>query len=165
MASRLAGERDADCSKSDKPLAIAGSEGMMVSYGRCCLPIPGDAIVGSISRGKGIVVHQDRGRTVADSLYNPERTIAVTWDEEVTGEFEASIRIEVINQAGVIAQIAAAVADAGASIEGITRQERDAHISIIQMTAGVKDRVHLARVMRRIRSQKPVLRISRGRNN
>ena len=165
VASRLAGERDADCSQSDKPLAIAGSEGMMVSYGRCCLPIPGDAIVGSISRGKGIVVHQDRCRTVADSLDNPERTIAVTWDEEVTGEFEASIRIEVINQAGVIAQIAAAVADAGASIEGITRQERDAHISIIQMTAGVKDRVHLARVMRRIRSQKPVLRISRGRNN
>ena len=165
VASRLAGERDAEGEDSDKPLAIAGSEGMMVNYGRCCMPIPGDAIVGSISRGKGIVVHQDRCRTVADSLDNPERTIAVAWDQEVNGEFEASIKIEVVNQAGVIAQIAAAVADSNASIEGITRQERDAHISIIQLIAGVKDRVHLARVMRRIRSQKPVLRITRGRNN
>lgn len=137
----------------------------MVSYGRCCMPIPGDAVVGSISRGKGIVVHQDRCRTVAEHLSNPERTIAVAWDKDSAGEFEAALKVEVLNQSGVIAQIASAVADAGASIEGITRQERDAHLSVIQLVAGVRDRVHLARVMRRIRAQKPVQRVSRGRNN
>ena len=88
--------------------------------------------------------------------------MAVAWDQDVQGEFEASLKIEVENQAGVIAQIAAAVADAGASIEGISREERDAQISVLQMIAGVKDRIHLARVMRRVRAQKPVLRISRG---
>ncbi len=165
VASRLAGERAADCEQSDKPLAIAGSEGVMVSYGRCCMPIPGDAVVGSISRGKGIVVHQERCRTVAEHLSNPERTISVAWDKDSAGEFEAALKVEVLNQSGVIAQIASAVADAGASIEGITRQERDAHLSVIQLVAGVRDRVHLARVMRRIRAQKPVQRVSRGRNN
>ena len=132
----------------------------MVTYGRCCMPVPGDAIVGLISR-KGIVVHQERCRTVAEHLNNPERFTAVAWDQDVQGEFEASPKIEVENQAGVIAQIAA-VADAGASIEGISREERDAQISVLQMIAGVKDRIHLARVMRRVRAQKPVLRIVAG---
>ena len=162
VVGRLTGDDETGSSDSSKPLAIAGSEGVMVSYGRCCMPVPGDAIVGLISRGKGIVVHQERCRTVAEHLNNPERTMAVAWDQDVQGEFEASLKIEVENQAGVIAQIAAAVADAGASIEGISREERDAQISVLQMIAGVKDRIHLARVMRRVRAQKPVLRISRG---
>ena len=161
IANQLSGETSAET--GDKPLAIAGTEGVVISYGRCCLPVPGDPIIGSVSRGKGIVVHRDRCRNIADTLTDPEKTVAVTWADKVQGEFEASLRIEVENMSGVIAGLAAAVSDSGASIEGISREERDAKISVVVMSVGVNDRQHLARVMRRLRAQKSVLAIGRGK--
>ncbi|MGB0956847.1 MAG: RelA/SpoT family protein [Litorivicinus sp.] len=161
IANRLSGELTADA--GDKPLAIAGTEGVVISYGKCCMPIAGDPIVGSVSRGKGIVVHHERCRNIADTLTDPERTVAVTWADDVQGEFETYLTIEVENTNGVIAQMAAAIADADASIEGITREERDAKLSVVRIAVSVRDRLHLARVMRRLRAQKCVLGISRGK--
>ena len=161
IANRLSGELTAEA--GDKPLAIAGTEGVVISYGKCCMPIAGDPIVGSVSRGKGVVVHRERCRNIAETLSDPERTVAVTWADDVQGEFETYLTIEVENTNGVIAQMAAAIADADASIEGITREERDARLSVVRIAVSVRDRLHLSRVMRRLRAQKCVLGISRGK--
>ncbi|QGG79203.1 RelA/SpoT family protein [Litorivicinus lipolyticus] len=161
IANRLSGELTAEA--GDKPLAIAGTEGVVISYGKCCMPIAGDPIIGSVSRGKGVVVHRERCRNIAETLSDPERTVAVTWADDVQGEFETYLTIEVENTNGVIAQMAAAIADADASIEGITREERDARLSVVRIAVSVRDRLHLSRVMRRLRAQKCVLGISRGK--
>ena len=152
---------DLDEAGNEKPLEIAGTEGVVISYARCCMPIPGDAIVGSVSRGKGIVVHNERCRNIANELSNPEKIVAVTWADKVEGEFETILRLEVENATGVIAALAAAVSDAGASIEGISREERDARLSVVEIHVAVAGRDQLSSVIRRLRVQRNVLRLSR----
>jgi len=146
-----------------RPLAIKGTEGMVVNFARCCRPIPGDAIVGFVSAGRGIVIHTEHCKNVAEYRNLPEKWIDVAWEEEVSGEFSAEIRVEVANERGVLATVAAAIADTGSNIENVAIEERDGQNTTLIFTIAVHDRRHLARVMRRIRHLPAVLRIARSR--
>ncbi len=146
-----------------RPLAIKGSEGLLISYGKCCRPIPGDPIVGHISKGRGMVIHHETCNNVSDIRDNPEKCVALTWDENLQGEFFTALRILVESETGVIAHIAKAVADADAAIDHIHREERDAKTSVIVLEVGVRDRQHLAQVVRWIRRVASVMKISRIR--
>ncbi len=146
------------------PLTIDSSEGMMITFAGCCRPIPGDPIVGHISSGKGLVIHQDTCRNIVELRNNPEKISQVNWAPTVTGEFLVDVRVEVASERGIIATLATRITEQGANIEHIKVHERDAHNSVINLCIGVQNRVHLANIMRRIRNMSFVLKIQRSKN-
>ena len=145
---------------SGKPLAIKGTEGMVVSFAKCCRPVPGDAIVGFMSSGKGIVVHQQNCPNITETS-SENRQLSVQWSDHVEGEYLAFMRIQVANQRGVLANLAATIADMSSNIENVNLTEKDGRISTIEFVVTVKDRIHLARIMKKLRSLPVVNRIWR----
>ena len=144
------------------PVTILGSEGMVVSYGKCCHPVPGDAIVGHISAGKGLVVHIETCNNMVEFRRRaPDEIIPVRWSDKVKGEFHAALRIDVKAQKGVIAEMAGVVASMDAGIDRIGVEERGAELSTVVLELSVRDRIHLARVMRRLRNLPRVTTIYR----
>ena len=132
-------------------ILITGSERGVISFAQCCLPIPGDDIMGYHTTGKGLVVHRLECPNVAEYRKSPERWVPVGWDRQVSGDFDAALRIEVDNSPGVLAQVAAAIAHADSNIDRVEYLERDARIAAIRFSIEVADRKHLAEVIRRIR--------------
>lgn len=144
-------------------LAIKGTEGMVVSYAECCLPIPGDPILGFLQSGRGIIVHRDDCRQLDRRADKAIKLIRLRWDEQVSGEFKAEITVEVANRRGVLAMLASAIADAEANIGNIQVDPRDGRHNDVHFSLIVRDRTHLARVMRRIRMNKVVVRLYRNK--
>ena len=162
LAAHQGAEEDQPVQKEEKgTLAIRGSEGMVMNYAKCCHPIPGDPIVGHISSGRGMVIHTDSCNNIAEIRDNPEKCVAVSWDPNVEGEFSVELRVELENERGIIATLATTITGAEANIEKISTVERDARFSIVNLSINVKNRVHLARVMRRVRAIKAVSTVSR----
>jgi (p)ppGpp synthase/HD superfamily hydrolase len=150
-------------SQSTLPLAIRGTEGMVVTFPRCCHPIPGDKIVGFVSAGRGLVIHREDCNNLSELRDRPDKWVDVAWEPSVDGEYAADVRMEVKNQRGVLATIAAAISETGSNIENVSIEERDGLDTSMSFTILVRDRQHLARVMRRVRNIPEVMRISRGR--
>ncbi|MFV8782988.1 RelA/SpoT family protein [Microbulbifer sp. SA54] len=156
-----AGTEEGEASHISSPLTIDAQEGMMISFARCCRPIPGDTIIGHISSGKGVVVHRDTCRNTSDLREHPENIMAVNWSPDVKGEFLGDVRVEVESERGIIARLATRITEEGASIEQIHVDEKDAQHSVISLTLEVTNRVHLAQVMKRLRNLPAVIRIAR----
>ncbi len=142
-------------------LAIRGTEGVVVNYARCCRPIPGDPILGFLTAGRGIVVHTESCHNVVKYRKHPEQWIDVHWEQGIKGVFPVGLRVEVKNQRGVLAMVAAAISELDANIDTVSIEERDGLSTAMDFTVEVRDRVHLAQIMRRIRSQETVIRIIR----
>ena len=153
--------RDEAPSNASAPLYIRGSEGMMVDFGKCCHPIPGDSVMGFVSTGRGIVVHTTDCKNLTEFADRPERWIDVAWEPRVNGEFPVGIRVDMADRKGVLATVAAAIAEMGANIENVNIENRDGLNSALNFVIGVSDRSHLARIMRRIRGIGDVSRITR----
>ncbi len=147
--------------KSQAPLAIHGTEGMVVSYGKCCHPIPGDQVVGVLSKGRGIVVHREGCRNLDQIRTQADKYIDVQWSSDASGVFVCEVRLDVSNKPGVLARTATVLSDEGANIQNVDLEDRDGiNMSIVYLIE-VKDRVHLASIMRRLRKVPNVLRIAR----
>jgi RelA/SpoT family (p)ppGpp synthetase len=144
-----------------KPIYIKGTEGTVVSFAKCCRPIPGDPILGYLSAGRGIVIHTQNCRNMPEYRKYPEKWIDVQWEKDIEKDFPVDLRVEVTNQRGVLAMVASAVAETGANIDNISIEERDGIFSAIDLTVLVENRRHLARIIRRLRRLERVLRISR----
>ena len=151
-------------SSEEAPLAIRGTEGMVVSFARCCNPIPGDPIVGFITTGKGMVIHQETCKNLAEHRGNSEKILHLTWDKNVSGEFTVELRVELEHQRGIIAQLATNITVADASIDKISVDERDGKISVVQLALRVRGRLHLSQLIKRIRVLQGVTRITRLKN-
>ncbi len=158
----LPGASGTDAARAE-PLPIRGVEGMSVSYARCCRPIPGDAIVGLFSRGRGIVSHRPICPNVREQSKRPDAWIGVEWSDDIKTTFEADIRLEVINRRGVFATLASVIAEEDSNINHVLVTARDDRNSAIRFTIEVGDRKHLARIIRRLRARRSVIRISRSR--
>jgi GTP pyrophosphokinase/guanosine-3',5'-bis(diphosphate) 3'-pyrophosphohydrolase len=143
------------------PLIIKGSEGMIVSLAKCCRPIPGDPIVGFFNPGKGIVVHLNECRNVAELRKKQLSGLDVEWDKQVSGDFSVEVRVELLNKLGTLAKVASAISRMRANIENVQITNQDSEISSDVITLMVKDRSHLANVMRELRKLSVVLKISR----
>ena len=161
IARRLLASEGEQAPSAEGPLAIRGTEGLVLNYAKCCTPIPGDPIVGHLSAGKGMVVHMDTCRNIADVRHNPDKCIQLSWSKDVTGEFNVELRVELEHQRGLIALLAGSVNAADGNIEKIGMDERDGRISVVQLVVSVHDRVHLARVIKKLRAIKGVMRITR----
>ncbi len=156
-------ESDSNPLAADGPLVIRGTEGLVLNYARCCTPIPGDLIVGHLSAGKGMVVHRDSCKNISEFRNNPEKCVPLTWAKDIDSEFNVELRIELAHQRGLIALLAGTISEADANIDKINVDERDGRISVIQLGIGVSDRVHLARIIRKLRALPGVSRITRMR--
>ncbi|MDH5396015.1 MAG: RelA/SpoT family protein, partial [Gammaproteobacteria bacterium] len=144
-----------------QPLAIKGTEGAVISYAKCCRPIPGDPILGFITAGRGIVIHTHDCKNVADFRDKPEKWLDVKWEENVQGDFPIDINLLVKSKRGVLARVAATIADMEANIENVNITERDGLHSTLSFTVMVENRQHLARIMRELRKMEEVTRIHR----
>jgi GTP pyrophosphokinase len=141
---------------------IHGSEGMAVQFAQCCRPIPGDPIIGIISKGQGMVIHTHDCSVIAKARHDPDRVLDVAWDPETRKPFEVSIKLIVANQRGVLAKVAAEIAEAGSNIQNVAVDPEDgSSYTNMFFTLQVSNRLHLARIMRALRRIPEVVRISR----
>lgn len=166
VAKRLV-DRDVEEGLSNKfnsPIVIDTHEGQVLSFAGCCYPIPGDPVVGHFSPGRGLVVHLDDCRNIAEFRHKPEVCVPVSWSAEASGDFQVELWVEVTMFRGVIAQLAARITSGSGGIETISLEERDASISKLKILLRVSDRVHLANIMRLIRLEPYVTKLQRGSN-
>jgi len=147
--------------KSQSALAISGTEGMVVSYGRCCYPIPGDQIVAKLNKGRGIVVHRESCKNLDPANKRSDNYIDVNWADDASGEFSCEIKLEIENKSGVLARTATVISDCGADIENVVMEDRDGFSMNLLFLIKVSDRLHLATIMRRLRRISSVMRITR----
>lgn len=153
---------DEDLVQPLEALLLTGEEGHVVSYAKCCHPIPGDKIVGYITAGKGIVVHRVSCRNLKEFRKYPDRRIDVAWDDNDRHHFSVEIRVEAHNQPGVLAQVASIISELDTNIEHVENIERDGNTSMLVITLQVSNRRHLARVIRRLRHKKVVISVHRS---
>lgn len=146
-----------------KPLTIKGTEGLVVTYAKCCYPIPGDLIIGNLAQGQGVVIHKERCHKIAKSKKMNNEYINVVWEDKVVGEFQVPIIVDVVNGRGVLASLANAIADSNANIINVHVDERDGSHNTVKFIVSVRNRSHLARIMRRLRMVNEVTRITRGK--
>ncbi len=166
-AQQLLGELVADQAQTageTQPVAIRGTEGFMLTYAKCCHPIPGDPIEGYLSSEKGVVVHRERCKNLNDMRGNSDRLVALRWDESVTGEYAVDLRIEVENRRGMIAVIATRINSMGVNIEKISTEDKDYQFTYVDLEMLVHNRIHLARIMKRLRTINAVRKVARIKN-
>jgi len=147
--------------QDSNPLVIKGTEGMVVNFPKCCLPIPGDKILGFVTTGRGIVIHHQSCPNVTEFRNHPEKWINVQWEPDITGSFQTNITIEVTNQRGVLAKLASAISEEQANIVHVEMKDRDDRYTTLKFVIEVRDRIHLARIMRKVRNINNVSRLFR----
>jgi guanosine-3',5'-bis(diphosphate) 3'-pyrophosphohydrolase len=162
----MAGEQGERHAKhTSKPLGtitIRGTEGMAVQFAQCCRPIPGDPILGFINKDKGLVIHTHDCPAIRKFRVEPEKWLDVEWDPDGKRLFKVNLKLAVANQRGMLAKIAAGIADAGSNIDNVSMEDPDdSAYSNVYFTVQVMDRVHLADLMRRLRKIPDVVRINR----
>ncbi|HXH54389.1 MAG TPA: RelA/SpoT family protein [Gammaproteobacteria bacterium] len=143
------------------PLAIRGTEGMVVSYAKCCRPIPGDVIAGFLSAGRGIVVHREGCKNLVEMHKSPEKYIFIQWSDKVIGEFQIELRVEVLSKRGILAILANKLSENEANIQNVHIDERDNRHNTITFLLSIQDRNHLAKLIRQLRQIKIVTRVVR----
>ena len=167
VARRLAGHEEIEedelpgTRSSRVKLSIKGTEGMVVNYAKCCRPIPGDTVTGIFNPGKGIVVHRQGCRNLGDFKKQGMNWIEMDWQEELETEFSTEIEVTVDNRRGVLATVASEISLLGSNIENVKTSERDGFSSILSFVIAVRDRVHLAQIMRHVYRLHSVLKVSR----
>lgn len=145
-------------------LAIKGTEGMAVNFGKCCYPLPGDPIFGVLSAGHGVIVHAEQCRNTVDfRRKHSDQCFAMRWEEDVHGEFQVGIAIGMENHRGALAKLAVAISEAEGNLEDIIVKEVDARYVTFHMLLSVLSRTHLAQIIRRIRQLRGVTKVTRHR--
>ncbi|MBL4764642.1 MAG: bifunctional GTP diphosphokinase/guanosine-3',5'-bis pyrophosphate 3'-pyrophosphohydrolase [Colwellia sp.] len=142
-------------------MPIKGTEGMLVNYGKCCRPIPGDSILAYLSPGKGLMVHQQGCRNIKG--HEPGALFPVKWDSDIDKEFIAKLRIEIINHQGALAQLTNVISKCGSNVNSLNSSEKEAGLYIIDMEITCRDRIHLANIIRKIKVMVDVQRVIRNK--
>ena len=161
VARRLVGD-SAEIPEKKSHVAIRGTEGLLVHFSRCCHPIPDDEVVAILSPGRGIVIHQTGCTNIRKlSKEEPQRVLPMEWDEEPQGEFKAALRLELFNHQGTLAALTSTIASSESSIINLQTEERENSVYVIDIELTTKNRRHLAKVMRKIRSMPELQKVSR----
>jgi len=162
VARRLQPAReDAESAASSGPLMIAGTEGLLVTYARCCFPIPKDPIMAYLSAGRGVMIHRQNCGNLAEYRKQPEKWLSVAWEETHGRLFTSEIQLEINNRVGVLAAVASSIAEGETNIDQVQLEERDVSNSWLRIQLQVRDRHHLAQVIKTIRRMPDVQRVFR----
>ena len=147
----------------EMPLSISGTEGIVVLFAHCCCPVPGDAIIGCLNREKGLIIHEATCGIIASKKISQGEILEVIWDKQVTGEFLVHLHIELENRKNTIASIVTSITDTESSIEKMSTEEKNTEYCKVNLSINVKDRIHLAHIIKKIRNIKGVMCINRER--
>jgi len=159
------GDASGEEPKTGTPVMIRGSEGMAVQFAQCCKPIPGDPIIGLINKGQGMIIHTHDCPVIAKTRADPGKVIDVEWAPETKKLFNVSIELVAMNQRGVLAKVAAKIAEADSNIDNVTVDpEQGDPYATMHFTLQVSNRLHLAQIMRSLRRIPEVIRITRVKN-
>jgi guanosine-3',5'-bis(diphosphate) 3'-pyrophosphohydrolase len=150
----------ADLSNSG-PLMIAGTEGLLVTYAHCCFPIPNDPIMAYLSAGRGVMIHRQNCGNLAEYRKQPEKWLSVAWEETHGRLFTSEIQLEINNRVGVLAAVASSIAETETNIDQVQLEERDVSNSWLRIQLQVRDRKHLAQVIKTVRRMPDVQRVFR----
>ena len=161
VAAVLLGQSGASLENDQSAMEIKGTEGYVLVYAKCCCPLPGDPIEGFLSPDRGLVVHRENCRNLDDLREQPERLMPLRWDDQIEGTYPVALRIEMANQRGMIATLATKLSAIDLNIERISTQDESVHFSNIIIELQLNSRVHLARVMKRIRVMEGVRKVVR----
>ncbi|MEI9534669.1 bifunctional GTP diphosphokinase/guanosine-3',5'-bis pyrophosphate 3'-pyrophosphohydrolase [Moellerella wisconsensis] len=163
---RLENIADSDNQTADthNKLPIKGADGVLITFAKCCRPIPGDPIIAHISPGKGLVIHHESCRNIRGYQKEADKFMPVEWDSSIDNDFIAEIKVDMINHQGALANLTAAINDANSSIQSMNTEEKDGRVYCAFIRLTTKNRIQLANVMRKIRIMPDVLRVSRNRN-
>jgi len=161
VAANLLGQAGASLENDQSAMEIKGTEGYVLVYAKCCCPLPGDPIEGFLSPDRDLVVHRENCRNLSDLREQPERLMPLRWDDQIEGTYPVAIRIEMANQRGMIATLATKLSAIGLNIERISTQDESVHFSSIIIELQLNSRVHLARVMKRVRVMEGVRKVVR----
>ncbi|RCL47149.1 MAG: bifunctional (p)ppGpp synthetase/guanosine-3',5'-bis(diphosphate) 3'-pyrophosphohydrolase [Candidatus Thioglobus sp.] len=153
-----------ELARKQVPLSIQGTEGVVVNYAKCCHPIPGDPIIGIMTRGKGLVVHRETCRNFDSKNVFKDKGITLSWSDDHIQDFHVEVRVQTANQRGVLASLAAKIANEESNIENLELEDQDDASTTITFLLSVKDRKHLARIMRILRSIPHVFKVMRIRH-
>ncbi|MGC9401896.1 bifunctional GTP diphosphokinase/guanosine-3',5'-bis pyrophosphate 3'-pyrophosphohydrolase [Vibrio genomosp. F10] len=170
IARRLLGDSDelteviTKDGKPKKKLPIRGAEGILLTFAKCCHPIPDDHIIAHVSPGRGLVVHRETCPNVRGYQKEPDKYMGVEWTEDYEQEFITELTIDMQNSQGALAELTNVISKTGSNIHGISTEERDGRLYTITMLLTTKDRVHLAGIMKKIRVMPQALRVRRKRN-
>lgn len=148
---------------SQQALTISGSESMLVKFARCCFPIPGDPILGHFSSGH-LMVHHAHCRNTQEWMNKADKCLNLTWDSHRHREFPTRLKAQVQSQRGIISSLVLSISQAEANLLRIDTHEQAGNLLEVEMDLQVRDRVHLARVLRRLRHLKTVIKIQRIHN-
>ncbi|CDG19851.1 Guanosine-3',5'-bis(diphosphate) 3'-pyrophosphohydrolase [Xenorhabdus poinarii G6] len=151
-------------SNATRKLPIKGADGILITFAKCCRPIPGDPIIAHISPGKGLVIHHESCRNIRGYQKEPEKFMPVEWDKEINSDFIAEIKVDMFNHQGALANLTAAINDANSNIQSMNTEEKDGRVYCAFIRLTTKDRIQLANIMRKIRVMPDVMRVSRNRN-
>ena len=143
------------------PLMIAGTEGLLVTYARCCFPIPNDPIMAYLSAGRGVMIHRQNCGNLAEYRKQPEKWLSVAWEATEGRLFSCEIQLEINNRVGVLAAVASSIAGTETNIDQVSLEERDVSSSSLKFQLQVRDRRHLAQVIKTIRRMPDVQRVFR----
>lgn len=149
---QLSGNENAEGEQAGhEALVIRGSEGLLVTYSKCCFPIPGDAIIGTFTAGHGLVVHTSDCPNITELRKQPERCLMVDWDEKLDQNFSVRLHVRVKHEAGAFAEVATAIAENDSNINHVDLHDGSDSLRLMDFIIDVKDRVHLAQIMKKIK--------------
>jgi len=143
-------------------LTIEGTERLLITYANCCHPIPGDKIIGTTTRGRGLVIHRSRCSNCKGLLKHPDNYFHLNWSESTRGKFQVLLTLDTLNQPGVLATISNVIAEHDSNINNLTVDPKHHHTSNMSFVIEVKDRKNLADIMRQLHAEKAVIKLSRG---
>jgi guanosine-3',5'-bis(diphosphate) 3'-pyrophosphohydrolase len=146
--------------QSPQPLVIKGTEGLLVTYEKCCRPIPGDHIGGLIN-GQGIEVHMVHCSHLGQFPQQTDKYVALIWEENIKGDFFVDLRVDLVNRRGSLASLTLAISEADSNITSLRAQESGRLHFHVDVTIAVRNRTHLAKVLRKMRKRKDVIRVLR----
>ncbi len=148
--------------KSLDTITIRGSEGMAVQFAQCCRPIPGDPILGFINKDKGLVIHTHDCPAIRKFRLDPDKWLDVEWDADNKRLFKVNLRIVAIDERGVLAKVAAGIAEADSNMDSVSMEDSEgSQYCNLNFTVQVRNRVHLAELIRNLRKIQDVVRINR----
>lgn len=169
IARRLLGDTDeltetsSIAPTSNRKLSIKGADGILLTYAKCCHPIPGDHIIAHVSPGRGLVVHRESCPNIRGYQKEPDKYMSVEWSDEHEHEFISELQIDMQNHQGALAELTNVVSRTGSNIHGISTEEKDGRLYTITLALTTKDRVHLAGIMKKIRVMPHALKVRRRR--
>lgn len=146
---------------SNLPLAIKGTEGVVLSYAKCCHPIPGDVIVGILNPGRGIMVHRENCKYLTDNRYPPDKYVFITWAHDVRGNFSVELKVEALNKKGILALVASVLTDCNANIKNIHVDNNYTKRSILLFAIEVTNKIHLTKIIKKLKTINIVIKVIR----